>query len=207
MTTTFPWAAMAVTTVTAVLGEAGRAVAQTPGPERIREVQEEVARAARPGPRHRDLAALEGEWEWETRIWASPDSGEPGVSRGMAESRMVVDGRFLVVEGRRLEGTSGPRLSLTVVGFDRRYREFTLMTMDTWGTYWVTARGPWDQERGAAVLSGTDRDPILGHTQRFDFVLRFPDPDRWTLEIWFRDEAHTGGEGSFRMVETIFTRR
>lgn len=187
-------------------GAPAPAAAQDPSPEELAELRARVARAAEPGPEHARLTALEGAWRWETVFRPAPGA-EPATATGVATARPILDGRFLVLEARRREGEAAPRASRTILGFDRRSEEYTVLALDTWGTYWVTARGSWDGARDAAVMSGRDRDPLLGHVQLYDFVLSFPEPDAFRIEIVFHDEAHAGDEGGHTMVRTTYRRR
>lgn len=198
--------------VAAVLAVAGavaapRADAQEAVPDDAAgaEMRRRMAEAALPGPAHDRLAALAGEWRVETRI-RSAHGAEPVFVKGSAEARMVLGGRFLVVETRSGEGRLASE-GLMVLGFDRRAGEYTAVVFDTWGTYHVTGRGPYDAGAGTAVMSGTDDDPITGTTQRYDFVLRFDDADRFVFEVVFHDDAHTGGAGPLTMVRSVHIRR
>ncbi len=168
---------------------------------------EQLARAqalTQPGPEHTRLAGLEGAWDTEIRVRATPDA-EVVTTRASAENRMILGGRFL--ESRSvLEffGMSGE--SITILGFDRRHGEYTALGLDTFGTYWVSAAGPPDGA-GVIVMRGEDDDPVLGHTQIYDFVLEIHDRDRYTFSVIFHDAMHTQGRGPLKAVEIIHTRR
>ena len=96
---------------------------------------------------------------------------------------------------------------MTILGFDRRSGEYTLIGLDTSGTYWVAARGPANESGDGAVLSGEDYDAVFEHMQLYDFVLAWPDDDTFRIQIIFKDEIHTGGGPPFKMVETVSRRR
>jgi hypothetical protein len=117
---------------------------------------------------------------------------------------MVLGGRFLMTEGQSTWGTTNVEI-LHIIGYDRRYKRFTVVAYDTEGTYYVAAAGPYNQERKAVVMSGEDHDPLLG-TQRYDMVIRIESPDRYVVEVIFKDPAHTQGKAEFKMVEVTCTR-
>jgi hypothetical protein len=94
---------------------------------------------------------------------------------------------------------------LNIIGYDRRYKRFTVVAYDTEGTYYVSAAGPYDAQRKAVVMSGEDRDPLLG-LQKYDMVIRIESADRYVVEIIFKDPAHTQGKAEFKMVEVASTR-
>ena len=168
---------------------------------------EQVARTmelAKPGPEHEELGRLAGEWDQRLRYWPSPGA-EPIELTGTSENRAILGGRF--IESHSMASFGGePMESMTMLGFDRRHGEYTLIGLDTQGTYWVTAQGP-RQAGGSIVMRGTDEQVTMAHTQVYDFVLRIESSNRYVIEIVFHDEAHTRGGGPFRMMEIVHTRR
>lgn len=178
---------------------------QTPSPEEIQRLMARSMELGKPGPEHERLARLAGTWSLEAKIWPSPGA-EPQVVHGSGTAAPILGGRFLVRRVTLGEGMFAGE-SMTIIGFDRRSEEYTLIELDTVGTYWITAAGPADASGSRAVLSGTDDDPVFEHTQEYDFVLRFVDDDTWVTEIIFKDDAHTGGGGPFKMVEMTARRR
>ncbi|MGD8817996.1 MAG: DUF1579 family protein, partial [Acidobacteriota bacterium] len=141
----------------------------------------------------------------EIRMWPAPGAASVTM-RGSAESRMIVDGRFLM-QTMDIADTDPTGEQVSIIGFDRRSDEYIIMGMDTAGTYWVTARGPADASGDRAVLSGEDYDAIFDGTQLYDFILSWPDEDTFVVEIVFRDNFHTQGGPPFKMVEVTSRRR
>jgi hypothetical protein len=173
---------------------------QPPTAEAIARAQALVA----PGPEHEVLARLAGTWDQDIRIWPEPGA-EPMSSKGVAEARMILGGRFL--ESRAEAEFFGVRgESVSIMGFDRRRDLYTVLGLDTFGTYWVAAAGKAEGETHI-VMRGEDEDPVIGHTQEYEFRIRIDDADTWTMEIVFLDEMHTRGKGPFRMVEIVSRRR
>lgn len=178
----------------------GEVLAQEPSAEQVARMME----LGRPGPEHEELGRLAGEWDQRLRVWPSPGA-EPIEMTGTSENRAILGGRF--IESHSMASFGGePMESMAILGFDRRHGEYTLIGLDTQGTYWVTAQGP-RQAGGSIVMSGTDEEVTMAHTQVYDFVLRIESSDRYVVEIVFHDEAHTRGGGPFRMVEIVHTRR
>lgn len=164
----------------------------------------EAMKLAQPGPEHEMLAKLAGKWTTETRMWMAPGSEAASFS-GECEAEMILGGRFLELEFTAGEGHMATE-GVSIIGFDRRHKRFTQVGFDTWGTYYVSASGTYDEEANKITMSGTDEDPVMGHTQVYDFVVSFLDDDTWTYEVIFHDEAHTQGKGPHRMVEVNYTR-
>lgn len=180
---------------------APRARAQEPDEARRQEMARRVLEAAQPGPEHARLASLAGEWDLRFSYWTSP-TGDPIVGTGTAMNRVILGGRFLHSESvtqlgdRRSEG-------LTILGFDRRANRYTTLGLDTWGTYYVEAEGPWDDGSRAMVMYGEETDPISNRTERYTMITRITGPDEYVQEIVFR---LPNGE-SFKAVEIRHTRR
>jgi hypothetical protein len=191
--------AAAVAAVMAACG-AGALAAQEPTSEQVAQVLE----LARPGPEHEALARLAGEWDLRILGWPAPGA-EPFEVTGRAVNRTILGGRFL--ESRSTSTVGGETTeSISIHGFDRRHGEYTIIGLDTFGTYWVTAQGP-RAEDGRIVMRGTDDMVTLNHTQVYDMILTIDGPDRYTVEIIFHDEMHRKGGPPFKAVEIAHTRR
>ena len=168
-------------------------------------IQRRMAAAAQPGEEHALMATLVGEWHQVLRLTPAPGA-DVMTMEGTATSEMILGGRFLKTESDlHLPGKEGG--SLSILGFDRRSDEFNTIGMDTEGTYWVTAKGTYDEETRTITMSGEDYDPIFGHLQEYDFKTRFVDEDTYVMEIWFKDAVHTRGGPPFMMIEITSTRR
>jgi hypothetical protein len=159
---------------------------------------------ASPGPEHERLAALVGTWKMETKMWMAPGT-EPMTVSGKISNRMILGGRFLMSEAESGEGFMATE-SVGLMGFDRRSGQYTTVGFDTWGTYYVTGAGSWDEERGAIVLSGEDYDAATDHTQIYDFILTPLTSTTYRFEVMFKDELHTQGGDPFKMVEVLYTK-
>ncbi len=178
---------------------------QEPTPEELQALVARVMKLGKPGPEHARLARMAGTFDVENKIWPTPGA-EPETAHGTMESEMVLGGRFLLLRST-IEGGMFAAEGLTIIGFDRRHEEYTLIGMDTTGTYWVAGQGPADADGTSATLSGTDDDPVIGHTQEYDFVLHFVDDDTIVTDIVFKDSVHTQGGPPFRMVQSTARRR
>lgn len=186
--------------LTAVSAAGGLAGQVPPTPEQVARFRA----AAEPGPEHATLARLAGEWDQTILVWPGPGT-DPLEVRGESTNRLLLGGRFLEIAAAA-DWPGRPVEAATVVGFDRRRGEYTVIRMDSQGTYWVTASGL-ASSGGRIVMSGTDEDPILGHTQIYDIVLTIDGADRYVLEFIFHDEMHTRGGGPFRALQIVSTRK
>ena len=86
----------------------------------------------RPGPEHKFLADMVGEFETHTSIWLTPGT-KPMMAEGKSTHKMIMDGRFLLshshVDTPGLESES-----YSVMGYDRGRRVYTMISIDTQGT-------------------------------------------------------------------------
>lgn len=156
---------------------------------------------AKPSAEHQKIASLAGTWDQTYKMFAAPGQ-EPIVSKGKSVNTMILGGRFLEI---RAEGGEGEMRveGLSVMGFDRRSGQYTLVGFDTWGTYYVTGAGPWDEAAKAWKLPGEHTDPQTGRKESYTFVIRPEGPDRNVMEILF----HLPDGQTMKAVEVTSTRR
>ena len=167
-------------------------------------LMEKSMQLGQPGPEHERFASMVGVWDVRMTMWPEPGA-DPLLVEATSEAELILGGRYLMQTMVVPEGYFAAE-SITIIGFDRRAEEFTLLGLDTIGTYWVSAQGPLVSDH-EAVLSGTDFDPVFDGTQEYDFVLRWNDDGTLTTQIIFKDAFHTGGGEPFLMIETVATRR
>ena len=161
------------------------AAAQTkPSPEAIQKMLEPM----KPVAEHQELATLAGRWTQEVTYSMG---GPPMKSSGTVTNRMVLGGRFLISEGGSAN-PAGPGMgdpiveTMSIYGFDRRTKEFTIVHLDTLGTYYVAAAGNRTEPR-TVVMRGETLDDHAGAQamRKYDMVLKFIDADTYVTEIIF----------------------
>ena len=157
-----------------------------------------------PGPEHEQLARWAGTWNAEVKIWMAPGS-EPMLTENTTSAEMVLGGRFLQVNATG-EFMGMPWESSAMMGFDRRSDEFTSVGFDTLGTYFVTAKGKYDEESKTLTLSGEDYDASMDHTQVYEFVYEWIDADTYTMAVVFLDPVTSQGQAPFKMVDITYRR-
>jgi len=168
------------------------------------EYMEKYMELMKPGPMHEKLHALAGEWELTGKIWMMP--GQPPTDfSGVAQHRMILDDRFLMMESQSGEGDMYTE-SMIIMGYDNRNEEFSYVGYDTWGTYYVTAKGQFDEEARAWVLNGQDVDPVLGMEQTYFFRISWVDDDTMKSEVIFLDYPGVE-EKEFKMLEMVYHRK
>jgi hypothetical protein len=66
---------------------------------------------------------------------------------------------------------------------------YTAVGFDTFGTFYVTAAGPWNDAENRAVLSGSYDDPVTGHAHDYEFVWTVLSPDHYTWSVVFLENG------------------
>ena len=162
------------------------------------EKMNEMMELAKPGPEHKMLEKMVGTWEQTVKLWMSPGA-EPAEMKGQTINKMILGGRFLQSNISSGEGEMKME-GLNLMGYDRRHKHFTTVGFDTWGTYYVTAAGPYNEGSKSIVMYGEDEEPTMEMTQKYNIIVRFVDEETFVSEIIFKDKR-TPDESEFKMVE------
>jgi hypothetical protein len=113
--------------------------------------------------------------------------GSEMTSEGEAEYAWIMGKRF--VQCDMVSGPSAPwqSESMTIYGYDTRFKRYTMWGIDTMGTYSVSAHSAengYDATTRKIVMEGTNEDPDHG-TETFRWVLTIESEDRHVQEIYF----------------------
>jgi hypothetical protein len=132
-----------------------------------------------PGAEHALLAELTGTWCAKVTT--------AGITRTVpASARTILGGRFLEIDVTGADSAFSTAARL-LLGFDRRHGVYQAALHDTWGTYFVTARG---SAEAPTTLTGSDDDPVMrqmGLTKEFVITLREMNARRLVIDIAFVD--------------------
>ena len=162
-----------------MIGIVAAAMQQQPAP-----TPAQIARAKEiylPSAPHESLARLTGVWDQEVEY---AGAGAAVRASGRVTNRAVLGGRFVVSEGAaRQQGGPLNSESMLLFGFDGRSRQYTVVVLDTFGTYYVTAAGPAPIAGEPIVMKG--ETPEGAGTKKFDVVLRWIGEDAYKTEIVF----------------------
>lgn len=177
---------------------------EMPSPDSLAKLMALYQELALPGPEHDLLKNISGRWIMETTMW--PEPGSPPITSTLkGESSMILGGRFLQLNARGvIFGIDSE--SMSILGFDRRHKKFTLLSFDTQGTYYIAAAGTYDEKTSTLTLTGEDVDPIFKMVQKYDTVIKFTDKDTFTWSIVFKNPEMTRGADEFKMLEIVSKR-
>ncbi len=155
----------------------------------MRAMMEAYARGAAVGKEHEFLARMEGTWVCTLKSYMAP--GEPEVSYGLSENRMVLGGRFLL---QTFRGTAmgQPFEGMGLTGFDNVQKKVVGYWVDSMGTGVMTSEGTVDLAKGTLSTRSTYVNPLTGRPEFSREELAFQGPDAFTFKMYGKDPQ--GGE-------------
>lgn len=121
-------------------------------------MMEAMEKASTPGPQHRMLASMTGDWTFEGTFWNAPGQ-PPMTTTGTATRTMILDGRVLVEKvtstfmGQPFEGQG-------MTGYDNVTGAYWSTWMDNMSTGLMTSTGSCDA--GKCEWHATTTDPMTG---------------------------------------------
>ncbi|MFZ5515887.1 MAG: DUF1579 family protein [Candidatus Zhuqueibacterota bacterium] len=197
--------------ITAIIGVLTASFTSASSQEKVdpatqQEMMAEYMKLAVPGPEHALFGPLVGTWNMDIKVWMQPGA-EPMVFSGTSENKMVLGDRFLEMDSKSGEGDMYTE-TYSLFGFDRRHKKYVAVMLDTWGTYFVTAFGGFNEATKTLSLSGEDDDPIMKRMQEFDFNFTIQSPDKFVYESIFKNFPMPEGiQKEYKMLEITYTRK
>lgn len=147
------------------------------------EMQKKMEAACTPGPAHKALEALVGDWKAEVKCWMEP-GGSPEVSQGTAKASWTLNGHFLKEEFKG-EMMGKPFNGLTLIGYDNIKQMFKSVWVDDMNTAMFTSEGKGENGNKVITLEGTASCPRTGRTNMsMKTVLKMNSPDQHVLEMF-----------------------
>ena len=101
-----------------------------------------MAEGGTPGPAHKVLDALAGEWNVESRWWMAPDA-PPAESKGTSKRHWALGGRY-VQEEFSGEMMGAPFQGIGFTGYDNMKKKYVGVWMDSMSTAMFTTEGTAD---------------------------------------------------------------
>lgn len=161
---------------------------------------EAMVRQGTPGPHHRHLDQLVGEWAAEFTLRTGPEA-PPVVTHATIRREWVLDGRFLR-ETLRADGPEGSFDGLGYIGFDNFDGQYESVWMDSLSTAMSTETATFHPNGKVMHSRGEQRDPVSGRVINAWSKLDMSDPDRHELTGYATDPSgHT-----FHAVEAVLER-
>ena len=156
--------------------------------------------AAMPSEPHKLFATLAGSWTTTTKEWIEP--GKPPMeSTGTAESRMLMEGRFLHQEFHG-EMMGQPFTGMSIDAYDNIRKKYITVWVDTRGTGVVIMEGTGSPDGKTITLRGSHPEPG-GGTMTHRAIWKIIDVNNQLVEMY---RAHHGQKET-KMMEITYTRK
>ncbi len=139
--------------------------------------------AMTPGPSHKALESLAGEWNIEAKFWMAGPDGEPMVSKGTAKAHWILGGRFLQ-EDVSSEMMNMPFQGMGITGYDNMKKKYVSSWVDNMGTAISTSEGTADADGKVFTFTGKMDDVMTGQKDKmFKYITRVVSPDKHIFEM------------------------
>jgi hypothetical protein len=137
-----------------------------------------------PGTAHKMLEESVGTWDAEVKIWMKGPGGEPTISKGTSEQRMVLGGRYLQQDFKgEMMGQQFTGIGLT--GYDNFKKKYVCFWIDNMGTGISTMDGVLDKDGKSCTMWGKMDEPATGQKdKKVKYVTRFVDRDTQVFETY-----------------------
>lgn len=156
--------------------------------------------AAAPGGPHKLFATLAGTWITATKEWMEP--GKPPMeSTGTAESRMLLDGRFLHQEFRG-QMMGQPFTGMSIDAYDNIQKKYVTIWVDTRGTGVFIMEGTGSADEKTITLRGSHTAPG-GGTMSHRAVWKIIDANHQLVEMYSAQH----GQKETKMMEITYRRK
>lgn len=179
----------------------GQAKAEAKAAPDMQEMMKKWMAAATPGEGHKYLDQFVGKWDVVVRAWMEQGK-PPQESKGMCESKWMLDGRFIYGEmSGQLMGM--PFKSVDITGYDNYKKQYVLSHMDNMSTALYTGEGKLDSSKQVLTWFGKMDDVTMDERDKLvKYVIRFFGKDKYVFEAY--DEV--GGPNEFKALEIVYTR-
>ncbi|MFN8547129.1 MAG: DUF1579 family protein [Candidatus Eisenbacteria bacterium] len=206
MTAKLVFAALLVTPLLALAGETPKDdfSYQPPDKAEMEAMQKRWMETIVPGKWHRRLDYFLGKWDTSTSTWmGGTGSSEAMRSKGTAEFRWLVDGRWLWMEGKG-DWMGQQMTNYGITGYDNFRHRYVSVFVDNLSTAMNSASGLLSQSGNEMIEYGTIDEPMNGEVgKNVKYITRITDDDHFAYEI--HDLGI--GEANTKVIQIDYTRR
>lgn len=162
----------------------------------------DFAAMAAPVEAHQKLSAFEGRFQAEVKMWMGP--GDPHVSTGTMENKLVLGGRFLQEEyvGDAVEGPFPNFEGKGFWGFNTQSQKYEGFWIDSASTMMQTEEGEVNAAGDEWTMVGSMKCPQTGQLMSKRSVIKLIDQDHHSMETYF-----AGADGNEMKAMEIQYRR
>jgi hypothetical protein len=163
------------------------------------EMMRRMEAAGTPGPAHKALEALVGDWKAEVKCWHEP-GGAPQVSQATAKTNWILNGRFLEEEFHG-EMMGKPFTGRFLMGYDNTRQTFNTVWISDMQTAMLTSEGKGEDGNKVITLEGRSDCPGTGERNVLvKSIFRVLSRDKHVFEM------HDARKGN-KTMEITYTRK
>ena len=160
------------------------------------------AMAQDPGPEHKRLDALAGEWETVIKLWLNGPDEEAYQVVGRSNYTWKLDGRFLEVWSEN-PNDEGNYFALGFIGYDVSTGVYETLWMNNQSTGMALEEGRYDPADNTIHTSGSYIDPSTGFKVLTRTEIAIAGPDSHMVSAY----VTLGNGRESKQVEVICTRK
>ena len=154
-----------------------------------------------PGPMHKLLASLNGEWQGDVTFWPARGA-RPIKSTSSVVNKMLYGGLFQEgIHKSTINGT--PYETKLIWGYDNVKKEFFILAIDNMGSGFGHLEGTYDTASKVFNFVLHKTDPVTGEDNIFREVRKIVNTDRQEMKM-YQTEKKTGKE--YQSLEIIYSR-
>lgn len=162
-------------------------------------MMKEWEKAMTPGPEHKMMANVVGEWEGDISMWMDPTQ-PPQVSKGTVKYESIFDGRYII--GKFSGNMMGmPFSGMELSGYDNIKKVYFSNWIDNMGTGILYVEGTYDKSSNTYNFTGETVDPS-GNKMKVREVVTVIDKDHSKFEMYM-----DMGKGEMKSMEISYTRK
>lgn len=204
MTQTRIWRGMglvALLLLTGTVSSDDKTAAKKPDKTSNNAEMEAMMKAAMPGPEHKRLDEMAGSWTYTMKMWLEPGQ-PPSESKGTAENKWILDGRFLVQD---VSGTfmGMPFFGHGINGYDNIQKKYIGVWMDSYSTGFSHSVGSADASGKVITFTRDELDPGSGKKVKSKDVVRIVDHDHYEMDMY----KDLGDGKELKVIEMRSTRK
>lgn len=152
-------------------------------PEEMQAIMMQMMEKAQPGPEHKKLQALAGEWTTEIKMrMGGPDSPWENHT-GHSKIQSALGGRYLIEKFTAELGMMGKMEGLLILSYNNLTEEYESIWMDNMSTWPQCASGGINEE-GATELKGKMRDVITPEGRPYRHVTHPVDENHYFTKMY-----------------------
>ncbi len=180
--------------------DGGKPKIPDPGSE-MEKMMQAYAKAAEPGPNHKRLDPLAGNWNCLARFWEGPGGGPQHESKATYKRTWILGGRFLQ-DNYESQFMNKPFSGFGLMGYDNQKKHYVSLWTDTMSTGFMIMTGEADATGKVITLTGEMDDPVTGQLKKLKSILRIESDAKNIFEMY-----EPGSDGKeFKSFEIVSTR-